>query len=140
MQIAIPEVDGATEPLIYGGIPAKGFEPIALEDRSIRLARRLRNWNRLQTAPRDELKLAFILYCFPPTKGNIGTAADLDVFPSVWATLTKLKSEGYQVEVPATPNELREILLVGTLRHLRRPPTLHTDEGGRVSKPLSFRG
>ena len=33
MQIAIPEIDGATEPFIYGGIPARGQEPVALEDR-----------------------------------------------------------------------------------------------------------
>src|SRR6185369_10516958 len=30
MQIAIPEIDGATEPFVYGGIPARGQEPIAL--------------------------------------------------------------------------------------------------------------
>src|SRR5438045_7023585 len=33
MQIAIPEIDGATEPFVYGGIPARGQEPLALEDR-----------------------------------------------------------------------------------------------------------
>ena len=33
MQIAIPEIDGATEPFIYGGLPAQGVEPIALEER-----------------------------------------------------------------------------------------------------------
>ena len=33
MQIAIPEIDGATEPFIYGGIPASGVEPVALDDR-----------------------------------------------------------------------------------------------------------
>jgi magnesium chelatase subunit H len=27
MQIAIPEIDGATEPFIYGGIPSRGQEP-----------------------------------------------------------------------------------------------------------------
>ncbi len=56
MQIAIPEIDGATEPFIYGGIPAAGVEPVALEERCIRFARRLRRWNRLRTAPRHELK------------------------------------------------------------------------------------
>ena len=81
MQIAIPEIDGATEPFIYGGIPASGVEPVALEDRCVRFARRLKRWNHLRTAPRSELKLALALFCFPPNKGNIGTAADLDVFP-----------------------------------------------------------
>jgi magnesium chelatase subunit H len=113
MQIAIPEIDGATEPFIYGGIPARGVEPVALDDRCVRFARRLKRWNRLGTAPRNELKLALILFCFPPNKGNIGTAADLDVFPSIWDTLTKLKTEGYNVELPSSADVLRERLIGG---------------------------
>jgi len=113
MQIAIPEIDGATEPFVYGGLPAKGIEPVALDDRCRRLARRLRRWNRLGTAPRESLKLALVLYCFPPNKGNIGTAADLDVFPSVWDTLAKLKADGYAVALPASPEMLRNLLLGG---------------------------
>ncbi len=113
MQIAIPEIDGATEPFIYGGIPASGVEPVALEDRCARFARRLKRWNRLRTAPRNELKLALILFCFPPNKGNIGTAADLDVFASVWDTLQKLKAEGYDVELPESADALRERLISG---------------------------
>jgi len=113
MQIAIPEIDGATEPFIYGGIPASGVEPVALEDRCVRFSRRLKRWNRLRTMSRSELKLALILFCFPPNKGNIGTAADLDVFPSIWDTLTKLKTEGYDVELPASADVLREGLIGG---------------------------
>lgn len=113
MQVAIPEIDGATEPFVYGGIPANGVEPIAIADRCERLARRIRRWNRLTTAPREDLKLALVLFCFPPNKGNIGTAADLDVFPSVWETLTSLKQDGYQIELPATADDLRELVLGG---------------------------
>ena len=90
MQIAIPEIDGATEPFIYGGIPTRGHEPVALEDRCQRLARRLKRWNTLQTSPRKDVKLAIVLFCFPPNKGNIGTAADLDVFPGVFDVLKRL--------------------------------------------------
>jgi magnesium chelatase subunit H len=113
MQIAIPEIDGATEPFIYGGIPASGVEPVALDARCARFARRLKRWNRLRTAPRSELKLALTVFCFPPNKGNIGTAADLDVFPSIWDSLTKLKNEGYDVELPASADVLREELIGG---------------------------
>jgi len=113
MQIAIPEIDGATEPFIYGGIPIKGQEPAPLDDRCARLARRLKRWNNLRSARRDEIKLALVLFCFPPNKGNIGTAADLDVFPSVWDLLKRLANEGYRVDVPSTPEELRERLLGG---------------------------
>ena len=113
MQIAIPEIDGATEPFIYGGIPVHGVEPMPLDERCSRFARRLKRWNRLRTAPRSELKLALVLFCFPPNKGNIGTAADLDVFPGVWDTLQKLAAEGYDVEIPASPDDLRERLIGG---------------------------
>jgi magnesium chelatase subunit H len=113
MQIAIPEIDGATEPFIYGGIPESGVEPIALDDRCERFARRLKRWNRLRTAPRSELKLALILFCFPPNRGNIGTAADLDVFPSVWDTLLKLETEGYRVELPESAEALRARIISG---------------------------
>lgn len=113
MQIAIPEIDGATEPFIYGGIPAQGQEPIALDDRCRRLARRLKRWNRLQSAPRDEVKLATVLFCFPPNKGNIGTAADLDVFPGVFDMLKRLRDEGYRVELPHSADDLRTRLLGG---------------------------
>jgi magnesium chelatase subunit H len=113
MQIAIPEIDGATEPFIYGGIPSRGHEPVALEDRCTRLARRLRRWRKLQTAPHDQIKLAIVLFCFPPSKGNIGTAADLDVFPGLWDVLKRLRAEGYQVELPQDAEDLRERLLGG---------------------------
>jgi magnesium chelatase subunit H len=113
MQIAIPEIDGATEPFVYGGIPERGREPEPLADRCSRLARRLSRWNRLRTLPAHQIKLAFVLFCFPPNKGNIGTAADLDVFPSLWDTLKRLRQEGYTVEVPDSSEELREKLLTG---------------------------
>jgi magnesium chelatase subunit H len=67
----------------------------------------------LRTASRDRLKLALVLYCFPPNKGNIGTAADLDVFPSLWSTLSHLKADGYRIDVPRSADELRELLLGG---------------------------
>ena len=113
MQIAIPEIDGATEPFIYGGIPVHGVEPMPLDERCARFARRLRRWNRLRTASRSELKLALVLFCFPPNKGNIGTAADLDVFPGLCETLQKLSAEGYHVEIPESPEELRARVIGG---------------------------
>jgi len=113
MQVAIPEIDGATEPFVFGGIPERGVEPAPIDDRCQRIARRLKRWNRLQVADRDQLRVGLVLYCFPPNKGNIGTAADLDVFASVFDLLARLKADGYQVTVPETANELRAMLLNG---------------------------
>jgi magnesium chelatase subunit H len=113
MQVAIPEIDGATEPFVFGGISARGVEPAALDDRCARIARRLKRWNYLQTASRDELKVALVVYCFPPNKGNIGTAADLDVFASVQDILAHLQEDGYRVSVPESAGALRDLLLGG---------------------------
>ncbi len=113
MQIAIPEIDGATEPFVYGGMPEQGSAPVPLADRCRRVARRLKRWQRLQTAPRADLRLALVTFCFPPNKGNVGTAADLDVFPSVYAMLERLRADGYTVELPASADDLRERLLGG---------------------------
>jgi magnesium chelatase subunit H len=121
MQIAIPEIDGATEPFIYGGIPSRGQEPVALQDRCTRLAGRLRRWIRLQTAGRDQVKLAIVLFCFPPNKGNIGTAADLDVFPGVFDVLKRLDEEGYRVELPESSDALRQKIIEGNSEQFGAP-------------------
>ena len=114
MQVAIPEIDGATEPFVFGGIPERGVEPAPLRVRCQRVARRLKRWQRLQTAPRSEIKLALVVYCFPPNKGNIGTAADLDVLASVWDVLKSLQHDGYQVRIPESVDALRSMLLGGS--------------------------
>jgi len=124
MQIAIPEIDGATEPFVYGGIAEQGREPEPLHDRCTRFARRLRRWNRLRTLKRDQLKLAFILFCFPPSKGNIGTAADLDVFPSLWDALKRLKRDGYTVDLPDSPQQLRARVLEGNSERFGSPANI----------------
>ena len=111
MQVAIPEIDGATEPFVFGGIGDGSDQPEPLEDRCRRIAGRLARWDRLQRLPRADLRLAMIVYCFPPNKGNLGTAADLDVFPSVWNVLRGLREEGYRVDLPTSPEAIREMLL-----------------------------
>jgi len=75
----------------------------------------------LRTAPRHELKIALVLFCFPPNKGNIGTAADLDVFPGVWDTLQKLKADGYDVELPDSADALRDMIIGGNSDRFAAP-------------------
>lgn len=111
MQIAIPEIDGATEPFLFGGTGEARDQPEPLEERCRRIAVRLARWNRLRRLPRSDVRLAFLIFCFPPTKGNLGTAAGLDVFPSLWEIFRRLGAEGYKVHVPETPDALRELLL-----------------------------
>lgn len=118
MQIAIPEIDGASEPFIFGGLREIGNQPEPIEERCQRIARRIKRWNRLRVAPKSSIKLAFSVFCFPPNKGNIGTAADLDVFASLQEILTRLKAEGYEVIVPESADRLREQLLGGNSEEL----------------------
>ncbi|MDW8240487.1 MAG: cobaltochelatase subunit CobN, partial [Acidobacteriota bacterium] len=111
MQIAIPEIDGATEPLVFAGVPSGHDQPEPIPERTERIARRLSRWNRLQRLPRAAVRLGFVIYCFPPNKGNVGTAADLDVFASLWEILRRLQAEGYTVQAPESPDQLRHLVL-----------------------------
>jgi magnesium chelatase subunit H len=57
----------------------------------------------------EEKKLAITVFSFPPDKGNVGTAAYLNVFNSIYSVLSNLKKDGYNVEgLPDTPEALIE--------------------------------
>ena len=57
----------------------------------------------------EEKKLAITVFSFPPDKGNVGTAAYLNVFNSIYSVLSDLKKDGYNVEgLPDTPEALIE--------------------------------
>ncbi|MDE3077079.1 MAG: cobaltochelatase subunit CobN, partial [Chloroflexota bacterium] len=113
MQVAIPELDGAIEPFLFGGIgsEAEGFQP--MPDRIERLVDRLAGLVRLRTVPNDRKRLAVALFNFPPNRGNLGTAAYLDVFGSLHRLLLRLRDEGYSVDVPPTPDDLRRAVSEG---------------------------
>jgi CobN/Magnesium Chelatase len=42
-------------------------------------------------------QLAVTIFSFPPDKGNVGTAAYLDVFGSIHSVITELAKKGYDV-------------------------------------------
>jgi magnesium chelatase subunit H len=114
MQVAIPELDGAIEPFIYGGVAdgSDSFQP--LPDRVERLADRVAAIIRLRTKPNADKRVAVTLFSFPPNRGNLGTAAYLDVFQSLHRLLLRLQSEGYAVDgLPSTADELRPMLSDG---------------------------
>ncbi len=106
MQAAIPEIDGATEPVVFAGAPAGGDQPEPMPERC-RIALGVARWNRLRRLPRGDVRVAYLIYCFPPNRGDLGTAADLDVFPSLWEILCRLRSGGYHTRPPESPDALR---------------------------------
>jgi magnesium chelatase subunit H len=67
----------------------------------------------MRRAARAERKVAIVLFNFPPNAGNTGTAAHLSVFESLFATLGALRRSGYQVDVPASVDALRDRIIAG---------------------------
>jgi len=113
LSVAVPELDGAIEPHIFAGLEEGSERTIPLVGESRALAARILRWLRLRKKSNAEKKLAIVLFNFPPNLGNAGTAAFLDVFESLLRLMRKLKKEGYQIDLPASVDALRDKLLEG---------------------------
>lgn len=113
MQIAIPELEGATTPVIYAGVARDGttFQP--LNERIEQAATRIARVVALRTKPNAEKRVAITLFSFPPNRGSLGTAAYLDVFAGIYKVMQKLKAHGYRVDMPESSEALRAALLGG---------------------------
>ncbi len=109
LQIAIPELDGAIEPIILSGRDGATGKAIALQDRVEAVAQRALKWANLRRKPKLEKKVAITVFSFPPDKGNVGTAAYLDVFGSIYEALKGLRNNGYDVQnIPESAQALME--------------------------------
>lgn len=62
-------------------------DPATLQDRIDSLAERAIKWASLTRKKNAEKKLAVTVFSFPPDKGNVGTAAYLNVFGSIYRVL-----------------------------------------------------
>ncbi len=125
MQVAIPELDGAIEPFIFGGVSGIGeaFEP--LPERIERLADRVARLVGLRTKPNGAKRVAITMFSFPPNAGTLGTAAYLDVFASLHRVLQRLAGEGYKVDgIPPTPDDLRQLIAKGNSAELGMPASV----------------
>jgi magnesium chelatase subunit H len=115
MMIAIPEIDGSTGPIVFGGRSgADGERAMRVEpERAAMLARRVAKLVELRRTKLAERKIAIVLFNFPPNAGATGTAAFLSVFESLFNTLHAMKAQGYRVDVPETVAALRARILKG---------------------------
>jgi magnesium chelatase subunit H len=132
IMVAIPELDGATSPSVFGGRvgapgstcagcdrhchfegSAQGRDMQVCPDRAETLAARVGRLVALRREARSQRKVAIVLFNFPPNAGNAGTAAFLAVFESLHRTLGAMARAGYAVEVPATVDALREQIIQG---------------------------
>lgn len=132
MMVSIPELDGGTAPILFGGRTDGSDQPctgcgrrctfpaddgtrhmLPCPERAEMLARRVDKMIALRRADRAERRIATVLFNFPPNAGAAGTAAQLAVWESLYKTLTRLDAEGYTVEVPDTVEALRDRVLEG---------------------------
>ncbi|CAN6247818.1 unnamed protein product [Urochloa humidicola] len=109
LQVALPELDGGMEPIVFAGRDPRTGKSHALHKRVEQLCTRAIRWAELKRKTKEEKKLAITVFSFPPDKGNVGTAAYLNVFNSIYSVLSDLKKDGYNVEgLPDTPEALIE--------------------------------
>jgi magnesium chelatase subunit H len=118
IMIAIPELDGATGPIVFGGRTGatedgKAAHMAGIEERVAVLASRVERLVRLRRAATSERNVAIILFNFPPNGGATGTAAYLSVFESLFRTLGAMKAEGYEVDLPESVASLTDRILGG---------------------------
>ena len=118
MMVAIPELDGAAAPTVFGGRLESTLNGSERDlrphpERVERLAERVARLVRLRRSERAKRKVAIVLFNFPPNGGATGTAAFLAVYESLFNTLKAMKTAGYAVEPPASVDALRDAILHG---------------------------
>ena len=131
MLIALPELDGATNPTVFAGrhglegctgcshkcagtAASKAMAPcLERVDSLVEKTHRLAKLRRKENADKS---VGIVLFGFPPNAGAVGTAAYLSVFESLFNTLNHLKTEGYTVDVPESVAELRRAVLEGNAK------------------------
>lgn len=136
MLIALPEIDGATNPTVFAGrhgvdgcqgcaractgaADSRAMSPCTervgvLAEKTLRLAR-------LRQTRNADKRVGIVLFGFPPNAGAAGTAAYLSVFESLLNTLNAMKAEGYTLDVPATVDDLRAAVLGGNAAQYGQP-------------------
>jgi magnesium chelatase subunit H len=144
IMVAIPELDGAIGPMVFGGRSAGTGEPCqgcgrrcrfpasseaprmqACPERAETLAARVLRMVTLRRTLRKDRKLAIVLFNFPPNSGAVGSAAYLSVFASLHNVLKSLQSAGYDVEAPASVDQLRARLLEGNSAQFGTDANVH---------------
>jgi len=125
MMVAIPEIDGATAPMVYGGRRSVERDMRPHPERVATLADRVDRLVQLRHRPRAERHIAIGLFSFPPNAGNVGTAAQLAVFASLYHTLEGLAAAGYTVELPESIDALRRHIVEGNAEQFGTCANVH---------------
>ena len=145
IMVAIPELDGATSPIVFGGRPGapgvtcsgchhactftaddRAQDMHSCPERALMLAARVAKLVALKRSDRAQRRVAVVLFNFPPNAGNIGSAAYLSVFESLFHTLAGMRAQGYSVDLPSSVDALRDALLQGNAAQHGADANVHT--------------
>jgi magnesium chelatase subunit H len=131
MMVAIPELDGAICPTLYAGRSAAGDrrEMHAQPDQIATLADRVQRRVSLRQTDRANRRIAIVLFNFPPNGGAVGSAAHLSVFRSLYNTLSRLRAEGYDVELPEDEMALQSAIVDGNASGFGADANVHAQIG-----------
>ncbi len=144
IMVAIPELDGASGPIVFGGRSdgagqactgcqrgcifetdsgTRDMHPCG--ERAEMLADRVSRLVSLRRRAREDRKIAITLFAFPPNAGSLGTAAFLAVFESLFNVLKGLRLAGYKVDLPMNVDTLRERILEGNAKRMGSLANVH---------------
>ena len=136
MMVALPELDGSSGSLVFGGRSEAGGKSCTgcsractfpqaenaqdmqvCSERADMLAARVDKLIILRRSRRAERKVAVVLFNFPPNAGSTGTAAFLAVFESLYNTMAAMQRAGYAIDLPDSVETLRNAILKGNAEH-----------------------
>lgn len=110
--VVMPEIDGAIRPYALFGhrLDAEGLQQAyAVPERLTTFVETVNNHIVLQNKPNSEKRVAIYYYKGPGQ--NALTAAGMEVAPSLYNLLVRMKCEGYRVEnLPASAAELEQLI------------------------------
>ena len=110
--VVTPEIDGAVRPFALFGHYAdeEGMQhAFAIPERLETFVQTVNNYLRLQKKPNAEKRVAIYYYKGPGQ--NALTAAGMEVVPSLYNLLVRMKQEGYKVDnLPASSEELGRMI------------------------------
>lgn len=110
--IVMPEIDGAIHPYALFGhrLDEDGLQQaFAIPERLETFVQTVNNHIALQSKPNSEKRVAIYYYKGPGQ--NALTAAGMEVAPSLFNLLVRMKNEGYRVEnLPASADELNRLI------------------------------